>query len=275
MIRAARFGCAPILFFLLTCSAPSPQTAPPQAVAQQAIAPSVEIARLRDALAQAVAQRDACAQADQAAWAAPAKAALDMAGVPTDRPQLIVVVDRAPARQQLCLLVATPDPAWQVIGGSKVSTGQAGRHGYFITPTGVFPHTDAILDYRALGTFNENHIRGLGLKGSRVWDFGWQQAEKGWLPDHETGEMRLLLHATDPDYLEQRLGRPASQGCVRIPAAMNRFLDHHGVLDADYLRAATTDPRYAAVLPPDQDPSPLAGTLLVIIDTSAPPGSAR
>ena len=68
---------------------------------------------------------------------------------------------------------------WEVIGGSKVSTGQSGRRGYFITPMGVFLHTDGILDYRALGTYNENHIRGLGLKGMRVWDFGWQTAERG------------------------------------------------------------------------------------------------
>jgi hypothetical protein len=55
------------------------------------------------------------------------------------------------------------------------------------------------------------------------------------------------MHATDPDYLEQRLGHPASEGCVRIPATMNRFLDVHGVPDADYERAAPGDPRIRAV----------------------------
>lgn len=67
------------------------------------------------------------------------------------------------------------------------------------------------------------------------------------------GNIRLLLHATDPDYLEHRRGRPASKGCVRIPAAMNRFLDRHGVLDADYERAA--------------------GDALVVIDSSQPAGA--
>ncbi len=157
-----------------------------------------------------------------------AQAALATAGVRIEEPQLIVVVDRDPAVQQLQIVLAWPDAPWRVLGGSKVSTGQAGRHGYYITPTGVFPHTDAILDYRALGTFNENGIRGLGLKGMRVWDFGWQTALKGWRNDGETGEIRLLLHATDPDFLEQRLGRPASEGCVRIPAAMDLFLDRYG-----------------------------------------------
>ncbi len=155
-------------------------------------------------------------------------------------------------------------------GGSRVSTGQPGRRRYFITPTGVFLHTDAILDYRAEGTYNENGIRGLGVKGMRVSDFGWVWAAKGWDADGELGEMRLLLHATDPDVLEARLGRPASQGCVRIPAPMNRFLDHHGVLDSDYELAALSDQRYRALLRPDRQPTPLAGRALVVIDSSRP-----
>lgn len=215
-----------------------------------------------------VPQHTTCAAAYTQSWIVPAQAALARAGVVLGRPQLLVVVDRNPNRQELCILLARQRAPWQVIGGSRVSTGQSGRRGYFITPTGVFMHTAAIVDYRAEGTFNENHIRGLGLKGMRVWDFGWQTARKGWTTDDETGEIRLLLHATDPDYLEQRLGRPASKGCIRIPAAMNRFLDRYGVLDARYDVAARTNPRIAAVLPPDRQPNPLAGDLLVVIDSS-------
>lgn len=185
-------------------------------------------------------------------------------------PTLLVVVDRNPAAQLLVIILARPDRNWQMVGGGRVSTGQAGRHGYFITPTGVFQHTDAILDYRAEGTFNENHIRGLGRKGMRVWDFGWVAAVKGWRSDGETGEIRLLLHATDPDLLERRLGHPASEGCVRISAAMNTFLDKYGVLDADYEAAAADDPSYEAVLRPDRTPTALAGRMLVIIDSSMP-----
>jgi hypothetical protein len=103
----------------------------------------------------------------------------------------------------------------------------------------------------------------------RVWDFGWQPAAKGW-GSGETGEIRLLLHATDPDYLERRLGHSASKGCVRIPAVMNRFLDRHGILDADYEPAAKEDPRFAALLLPDRMPTPLAGDVLVIVDSSEP-----
>lgn len=96
----------------------------------------------------------------------------------------------------------------------------------------MFQRSADIIGYRAEGTFNENHIRGIG-KGIRAWYFGWQPARKGWTSDEEPADIRLLLHATDPDYLEPLLGRPASKGCVRVAAAMNRFLDHYGLLDAD------------------------------------------
>ncbi len=272
----ARFGftlALCLLLLLTSCMSPPPQAAASQSVrSAQTIAPdprvAAEITLLRDALARAVPQVGGCSAVDGRTWIAPAQAALIAAGMTIDRPQLLVVVDRNPGRQRLCVIAAQADAAWQAIGGSKVSTGQAGRHGYYITPTGVFVHSDAILDYRALGTFNANRIRGLGLKGMRVWDFGWQQAEKGWTPDLQYGEIRLLMHATDPDYLEQRLGRPASQGCVRIPATMNRFLDRHGVLDADYQRAALTDPRFAAIAPADLQPTPLAGDMMVVIDSA-------
>ena len=228
-----------------------------------------EVARLHDAFDREVPERarDGGAEATRA-WVRRATSALALAQVTIDRPQLVVVVDRNPAVQQLRIILAQSQGPWQVIGGSSVSTGQAGRRGYFITPVGVFPHTDAILDYRAQGTFNANHIRGLGLKGMRVWDFGWQTAEQGWRSDGDTSEIRMEMHATDPDYLEQRLGQPASEGCVRVPATMNRFLDLHGVLDADYERAAYDDVRFASVLLPDRQPTPLAGNLLVVIDSS-------
>ena len=200
-------------------------------------------------------------------WIARTEAAGAASAQTIDRPQLLVVVDRNPDVQQMRILLAHPEGAWESLGGTKVSTGQTGRFDYYLTPTGVFLHTDAILDWRAEGTFNEQHIRGLGLKGMRVWDFGWQRATKGWGTGEE-GDIRLLLHATDPDYLERRLGRPASKGCVRIPAAMNRFLDRHGILDADYERAAKEDPRFEALLLPDRTPTPLTGNMLVIVDSA-------
>jgi hypothetical protein len=201
-------------------------------------------------------------------WITLARAMLAAHGTPIGRAQVLVVVDRNPLVQQLALIVAQPDAAWVMLGGTHVSTGQPNRHGYYMTPTGVFLHDGSVLDYRAQGTFNENHIRGLGVKGMRIWDFGWQWADKGWLHTGERGQIRLLMHATDPAYLARRIGRPASEGCVRVPADMNRFMDRHGVLDADYQQMATYDAAYRAILSDNADPTPLAGDTLVVVDSS-------
>ncbi len=197
-----------------------------------------------------------------------ARGELAASGRTIDRPQLLVVVDRAPSVQMLQLVAAFPDAPWRVLGGTRVSTGQSGRKLYYITPTGVFENTDAILGYRAQGTFNEHHIRGNGLKGMRVWDFGWHEAVKGWLPTPHTVKITLDDHSNKPQFLEARIGRPASEGCVRIPAAMNRFLDLHGVLDVDYERAASLDVRFRALLLPNRHPTRLAGKMLVVVDTA-------
>jgi hypothetical protein len=263
-------------------TAPPPKPPAPAAVVACPTCPSpaaiaAETARLRQELHAAVPQDSVVAPDRYAVWIVLSRQAIAAAHVRLIRPELLVVVDRNPHVQRLALVVADPYGPWQMLGGSKVSTGEAGVRGSFITPTGVFVHDGGILDYRALGTFNENHIRGLGLKGARVWDFGWQTTEKGWGPPGETAEIRMLLHATDPDYLESLLGRPASQGCVRIPAAMNRFLDVHGVLDRDYEELARFDPAYASVLLPDRQPTILAGDKLVIVDSLAPlqPGAPQ
>jgi hypothetical protein len=168
---------------------------------------------------------------------------------------LLVVVDRNRDIQQMRIALARPDGGMGKPRRHESIDRQTGRRDYYLTPTGVFLHTDLILDWRAEGTFNAQHIRGLGFKGMRVWDLGWQRATKG-LGKGEERDVRLLLHATDPDYLEKRLGRPASKGCIRIPAAMNRFLDLHGILDADYELAAKHDPRFEALLLADRTPTP-------------------
>ena len=237
---------------------------PPPPLTEAEVA--VEVQRLRAALAAEVRGSVGHGRHDDE-WISLAKAQLAHSEQTIDRPQLIVVVDRAPRVQALRIVLARPDGRWEVIGGSRVSTGQTGRFDHYITPVGVFPHTDAILDYRAEGTYNENHIRGLGVKGMRVWDFGWQTAKKGWLAD-QSGPMRLMMHATDPANLAHRIGMRASSGCVRIPEAMNVFLDRHGVLDYDYERAARDDIRYRALLRRDRVPTPLAGDLMIVIDSS-------
>jgi hypothetical protein len=143
------------------------------------------LAAFRAALRAELPAAEAATPEQAAAIVDAARAALDQAGEKVVREQIILVVDRNPAVQRLALVLAGPGEDWEVLALEKVSTGQAGRRGYFITPVGVFPHSTAISDYRAEGTYNENGIRGLGAKGSRVWDFGWNQAQPGWLPASE------------------------------------------------------------------------------------------
>jgi len=263
-----------VLFMVAACTempasriaAPDPPL--PFTASTQPVDVDAEAARLRTALIREVPDLIVDTPQREREWITRTQAALNASGRTVANPQLIVVVDRNPLVQQMRIILARPSGSWQSLGGTRVSTGQAGRRNYYLTPIGVFLHTDAILDWRAEGTFNAQHIRGLGLRGMRVWDFGWQRADRGWGMPGGQSDIRLLLHATDPAYLEQRLGRAASKGCVRIPAAMNRFLDRHGILDADYERAAKADNRYEAVLLPDRTPTPLAGNTLVVVDSS-------
>lgn len=184
------------------------------------------------------------------------------------RPQIVVIVDRNPHVQKLSLVLALPESKnWIGIGQVPVSTGATGRKFHYITPTGVFPNDISRLGYRALGTFNENHIRGIGLKGLRVWDFGWHDAQKGWSGNGKYGFIRLEMHATDPANLEYRLGRPDSDGCIRIPTAFNRFMDHNGLIDASYEAESKTSPTINAILAKDREPTPIAGDYVVVIDS--------
>lgn len=193
---------------------------------------------------------------------------LEDAGVGLREPQYLVVVDRNPNVQAILVywLSAAAEP--RLIGASPVSTGRTGQYDHFQTPTGVFDHTVADGDFRAEGTKNELGIRGYGRKGMRVYDFGWQQALRGW-GRGGLSTMRLQMHATDPDFLESRLGRVQSKGCVRIPATLNTFLDRFGVLDADYEAEATAgQPMW--VLAPERTPAAGAGRYLVILDSDRP-----
>ncbi len=242
---------------------------PPSELSAPAVA--TEAARLRTELAQEVPHLLPRNPAAERALISLLRRTVASSDFVIDHPQLIVAVDRNTAVQQLSVVLVRPAGAWEVLGTSHVSTGQAGRFDHYITPVGVFPHSDLILDYRAEGTYNENHIRGLGLKGMRVWDFGWQWAHRGWGADQSPIQIRMEMHATDPAILASRIGHTASQGCIRIPDAVNRFLDRHGVLDAEYERAAVDEIRYRALLLPDRVPSPLAGSVLVVVDSSGAP----
>ncbi len=185
-------------------------------------------------------------------------------------PQVVLMVDRSPKVQRLWVVVAYPGTQpWDVVGQVHVSTGKPGRKEHFRTPVGVFQNTTAILGYRAEGTYNENHIRGIGVRGMRVWDFGWQTTDD-WRAPRYPMAIRMEMHATDPAVLEPRLGRWDSEGCIRIPTRFNSFLDRSGLIDAKLRAAAQTERRFAALLPKGVTPNPLAGQTVIVVDTADP-----
>ena len=185
------------------------------------------------------------------------------------QPQLVLIVDRAPQGQLLALTLARPDGRWQILGVAHVSTGKPGRLEHFKTPLGVLLNDGSEVGYRAQGTFNQNHIRGLGVKGMRVWDFGWHTSDD-WRTPGATMQVRVEMHATDPDVLEARIGRADSEGCIRLPDALNRFLDRHGIIDAEIEQLGQTDGGYRALLSRALDPTPLAGDAVIVVDSSEP-----
>lgn len=191
--------------------------------------------------------------------------ALEGAGADPGPAQYVALVDRSPNVQAIFIYWLAAGSSPELVGASPVSTGRGGEFDHFQTPLGVYEHTPSNPDFRAEGTRNENGIRGYGLAGMRVFDFGWQQAERLW-GHGGISTMRLQMHATDPEYLEPRLGSVQSKGCIRIPASLNRLLDHFGVLDADYLRART-EGSSTWVLPATQTPVDSGGRYLVIVDT--------
>lgn len=191
--------------------------------------------------------------------------ALESAGLLPLGPQALVLVDRSPRVQAAFVVLRTPELRWEWLGAVPVSTGRPGRFEHFVTPLGAFPHTPDHPDFRAEGTFNDQQVRGYGVKGMRIFDFGWVVAERGWGAGG-TSLMRLQMHATDPARLEPRLGQAASKGCVRIPSAFNVFLDRYGVLDADY-EAAAARGEPPKVLRSDRSPIPWPGRWLVVVDS--------
>ena len=180
-------------------------------------------------------------------------------------PQYVVLVDRNSFIQAVTIYWMAPDRTFHFIGASPASTGKPGSFDHFITPTGIFEHTIANPDFRAEGTRNENGILGYGRRGMRVYDFGWQQAERGWGFGGE-GTMRLQMHATDPERLEIRLGTIQSKGCIRISATLSAFIDRHAILDADYEQAIAHGQTFW-VLSKTREPTPWSGRYLVIVDT--------
>lgn len=194
------------------------------------------------------------------------KEALTHANLSNLAPQYFILVDRSPVVQAAFIYWRSPNDDWNFIGATPVSTGRPGAFDYFLTPLGVFDHTLANMDFRAEGTRNKLGVRGYGVKGMRVFDFGWVLGERGWGPPGKSN-MRLQMHATDPDLLEPRLGVAHSKGCIRIPATLNVFIDRYGLLDAEYERRVS-EGAHLWVLRADRIPTPTPGRYLVVVDSA-------
>jgi hypothetical protein len=221
---------------------------------------------LRGVFAQDVTRRLKVPAAEQRAYADRLQTALGENMLGNLSGEYVVMVDRNANVQALFIYFrATPADSWQMIGASPVSTGRPGEYDHFITPLGVFEHTPSNMDFRSEGTLNENRIRGYGKRDMRIFDLGWAQGERGW-GKGGMSQMRFQMHATDPDRLEPLLGIRHSKGCVRIPASLNAFLDHYGILDAEYA-ALVESGKSLWVLKSDRQMTPWAGRYIVVVDS--------
>jgi len=189
-------------------------------------------------------------------------------GKSIDFDQFVVYVDRNP-QKQILMVALVEAKTWKVytIGCDHVSTGKQGRKGYFITPTGVFQQE--AIGWRAEGTKNKKGVRGLGKKGMRIWDLGWQNGQPGWIKKEEIRTLRLQLHATDPDLLENKLGTPQSKGCIRISSGMNEFLDRYSVLDFPF-EGHEHDNNLQWLLRKDRIIHPWEGQYVIVGDSANP-----
>jgi hypothetical protein len=202
---------------------------------------------------------------EQGTYARLLRAALLDANVVLQTAQYLLLVDRSPKVQAAFVLWDDGEGRLFFVGGSPVSTGRPGAYEHFRTPLGVFSHSIENLDFRAEGTPNEFGVRGYGVKGLRVFDFGWVVGERTWGRGGQS-PMRLQMHATDPGLLEPRLGSAASSGCIRIAASLNQFVDKYGLLDADYEAAMERGVQFW-VLRQDRTPTPWSGRYLVVVES--------
>jgi hypothetical protein len=189
---------------------------------------------------------------------------LQQAGLNNLPPQYVLMIDRNSHVQAALLFWLENNEHVELIGASPVSTGKARGYEYFETPIGLFEHTIQHPDFRAEGTKNKLGLKGYGEKGMRVFDFGWVNARKTW--QAEVGKMRLQLHSTDFAKLEPKLGTVQSRGCIRIPAALNKLLDHYGILDADY-EAAVSRQYIVRILDPAREPTSWSGRYMIVVDS--------
>lgn len=190
-------------------------------------------------------------------------------GLAFERSQYFVYADRNPKTQFVLVgFYDADDRRIDFLGADLMSSGNLEKGGdYYVTPMGVFENLVDNFGYRALGTPNQEGWRGLGAKDSRVWDFGDQKSLKKYKGGNTVSQMRLLMHSTDPDKGEPRLGRTDSKGCVRISHTLNHFLDTYAILDLNYEQWAKTRPE-TWLLKKDRRPVSYPGKFLIIGDST-------
>jgi hypothetical protein len=188
--------------------------------------------------------------------------------VPASPNEFVLLVDRSPYVQAALLYTCGESQDFSFVGASPVSTGKPGTFEHFLTPLGVFEHTLDHPDYRAEGTKNKLGFRGYGAKGMRVYDFGWQSGRQTWGKKFPS-QLRLQMHATDPERSEPKLGTRQSKGCIRIHSSLNRFLDEYGILDADYFAAQAAGQSFLLTMPTRKPlPEPyVPGRYLYVVET--------
>ena len=253
-------------FFLLCGIAFFLQEARPEVISSNPTASQPVLAPLANEFSQVVGNHLTVPETEAIEYAALLNSALASEEYRETMPKFIVLVDRNPNVQALLLYWGTISDGWTLVGAASVSTGLPGRYEHFKTPLGVFEHSRTNPDFRAEGTKNKFGIRGYGAKGDRIYDFGWVKAPRGWGDGH-MGELRLQMHSTDHDLLEQRLGTAQSEGCVRVPAPLNQFLDLYGILDEDYDRAIATG-THLWLLRTDRMSTPWSGRFLVVVEST-------
>ncbi|MEM5329531.1 L,D-transpeptidase [Paraburkholderia sp. JHI2823] len=252
----------------LAASEPPALTLPvhPVLTPEQAAEQTREALDMRKRFARVVDRRLRVPLAVQRAYGARLQDALDEKGLGALAGEFVILVDRSANVQALFIYFrALPDDPWLMIGASPVATGRPGEFDHFLTPLGVFEHSPQNMDFRAEGTMNQNNIRGYGRRDMRIYDLGWVDGERGWGKGGYS-QMRFQMHATDPDRLEPLLGIRHSKGCVRIPATLNAFIDHYGIIDAEY-QALVDEGKSLWVLHSDREITPWAGRFIVVIDS--------
>jgi hypothetical protein len=238
----------------------------PTLTAEQAAEETHQALAMRAVFAREVTRRLRVPPADQHAYGQRLQTALEAENLGELAGEFVILVDRSANVQALFIYFrAMPGEPWQMIGASPVATGRPGEFDHFLTPLGVFEHTPNNMDFRAEGTMNDNGIRGYGNRDMRIYDLGWVNGERGWGKGGYS-QMRFQMHATDPDRLEPLLGIRHSKGCVRIPASLNAFIDHNGIIDAEYEALVASD-KSLWVLHSDRQATPWAGRFIVVIDS--------